>query len=385
MLAALLAAQKKMNVVLLEKRAERTPASRAIGITPPSLEILAPLGLDTWLIAAGVKVERSQAHSRTRCLGNLEFSGVNPAYPFILAIPQSDTESILEKEVVSNSRISFMRGFEVLSVREERGTVSVSGNKKDGSRFSFSGGFALACDGAKSAVRESLGIRYQGRMYADTFLMADFDDTTGWGSRARLYFTRRGSIESFPLPSCRRRYVLRTPEFIEPYTSGYLVSEIPLRSGLRMENAVMHWESAFRVGRYTAARFSSGRVFLCGDAAHSMSPIGGQNMNTGFADVELAVWLADLVRRNMTDTAKATRLYDKVRQRAARTAGYRAWWMMRLGTSGGFIWSLVRNAVVAVLLHTPLVRLVLPVFAMQSIPFKNLVSSLGVLEKELGI
>jgi len=385
MLAALLAAQKKISVIVLEKRTERANESRAIGVTPPSIEILEGVGCDREFVERGVCVRRSEAHSKTRCLGRIAFTDMRISYPFILSIPQSDTEAILEAKMRSQAGITLNTGWCVAGISEEKGSVHVTGVRSDGSRFALASDYAIACDGARSVVRDALGIGFTGRMYTDTFLMGDFDDTTGWGSDARLYFTPRGSIESFPMAAGRRRYVLKTPRFIKEYTSDFLVSEIPERSGIEVRGATQHWESAFSTGRFIAQRFGKGSVFLCGDSSHTMSPIGGQNMNTGFADAELAVWLIDLLVAEKTNSEKALALYDRVRRSAARAAGFRAWLMMRLGTSGGRIWSAIRNLVVMLLLHTPLANILLPVFTMYSIPFRNLAANIAAYEKELGI
>jgi 2-polyprenyl-6-methoxyphenol hydroxylase-like FAD-dependent oxidoreductase len=51
-------------------------------------------------------------------------------------------------------------------------------------------------------------------------------------------------------------------------------------------DAVLPW----RRSRLVAERFSRGRVFLAGDAVHTMSPTGGFGMNTGIADVADLGW-----------------------------------------------------------------------------------------------
>ena len=43
----------------------------------------------------------------------------------------------------------------------------------------------------------------------------------------------------------------------------------------------VNWFSTYRVHHRVAERFSEGRAFLLGDAAHIHSPVGGQGMNTG--------------------------------------------------------------------------------------------------------
>jgi 2-polyprenyl-6-methoxyphenol hydroxylase-like FAD-dependent oxidoreductase len=42
--------------------------------------------------------------------------------------------------------------------------------------------------------------------------------------------------------------------------------------------------ACFSLHHRLAARFRSGRVLLAGDAAHAMTPVSGQGMNTGIQD-----------------------------------------------------------------------------------------------------
>jgi 2-polyprenyl-6-methoxyphenol hydroxylase-like FAD-dependent oxidoreductase len=228
-----------------------------------------------------------------------------------------------------------------------------------------------------------LGIPFAGAPDRYTFLMGDYDDTTGWGEQARFFFTPRGSVESFPLPQGKRRYVLRTPRFIKEYTTDYLKTEILRRAGVNVADVHQFWESGFGVQRFTAGSFCKGRVFLCGDAAHLMSPVGGQNMNTGFADAELAAWLTGLLLEKRAPSILVCGLYNRVRKQAVTAALRRAQWMMRAGTSGGYLWSALRNLAILAFLHTPLRRYLLQLFSMQSIPDRNLKNSQKRFEEEL--
>jgi len=385
MLAALLSAQQGLRVHLLEQSEKRHIQSRAIGITPPSLEILSRLGLSGAFIEQGVTVRVSEAYGRSMRLGRIDFAGLQSDFPFVLSIPQDRTETLLEEAVLADASIRFLRGHQVTDCSEEVGHVIVSGNCADAGTFNFTGQYVLACDGGKSAVRESLGIPFEGAPDRYTFLMGDYEDTTGWGQKALFFFTPRGSVESFPLPAGKRRYVLRTPYFIKEYTTGYLGAEILYRTGISVAGVRQFWESGFGVQRFMAKSFCKGRVFLCGDAAHLMSPVGGQNMNTGFADAELAAWLTRILLEKRAPHHIVSMLYNRVRKQAVGAALRRTRWMMLAGTSGGHLWSAIRNLASLFFLHTPLRQFLIRLFSMQSIPCRNLKNYRKIFEKELGL
>jgi 2-polyprenyl-6-methoxyphenol hydroxylase-like FAD-dependent oxidoreductase len=385
MLAALLAARQGLRVLLLEQSAERHIQSRAIGITPPSLEILNRLRLAGVFIEQGVAVRVSEAYGRTMRLGRIDFTGLQSDFPFVLSIPQDRSEKLLEEAVLADAAVRLLRGHQVTDCIEEEDHVVVSGKSAGAGTFHYTGRYVLACDGGKSSVRENLGIPFEGAPYPYTFLMGDYADTTGWGEKALFFFTSRGSVESFPLPDGKRRYVLRTPYFIKEYTTGYLGTELLCRAGVDVDGVHQFWESGFGVQRFIAKSFCKGRVFLCGDAAHLMSPVGGQNMNTGFADAELAAWLTRILIEKRAPHHLVHSLYNRVRKEAVGAALRRSHWMMRAGTSGGHLWSAIRNMAAMFFLHTPVRQILMQLFSMQSIPCRNLKNYRKSFEKELGL
>ena len=384
MLAALLSAQQGLKVLLLEQSVKRVIQSRAIGITPPSLEMFRRLGLSKTFIEQGISVQVSEAYDRKKFLGQVDFTKLENEFQFVLSIPQDRTESLLEEAIVNHPFIHFLRGYHVTKCFKE-GCITVSGCRTDAGRFNFSGQYVFACDGGKSTLREAVGISFDGAPEPYTFLMGDFEDNTGWGTQARLILTARGSVESFPLPGGKRRYIVRTPFFIKEYTTDYLKAELLWRAGINVEDVRQFWESGFGVQRFMARTFCKGRVFLCGDSAHLMSPIGGQNMNAGFADAELAAWLSRVLIEQRAPHHLVCRLYNRVRKRAAGVSVRRAHVMMLAGTSGGRAWSAIRSVAVLIILHTPIRRFLAQVFSMQSIPGCTLKNYQRGYEKELRV
>ena len=87
--------QQNLPTLILEKAAQPRRGARAIGITPPSLDLLATLNLDRKFLQAGVRVRHAVLHGAKRTLGSLHFDSLPSLHPFILSLPQDTAERLL--------------------------------------------------------------------------------------------------------------------------------------------------------------------------------------------------------------------------------------------------------------------------------------------------
>jgi 2-polyprenyl-6-methoxyphenol hydroxylase-like FAD-dependent oxidoreductase len=323
-------AQLGVPFVVLERRSERHRHSRSIGIHPPALALLDTVGVASEMIASGVRVTGGRAFSGRRALGRIAFDRLPGPYPFVLTLPQHRTEAILERRLLTLAPQALLRGQEVVGLEQGADGVTVR-SVADGVERAWRAPFVVGCDGARGAVRGALGVACDGGPYPDSYLMGDFADSTDLGSDAGVYLAREGVVEAFPLPGGVRRWVVRTAERIEAPSAERLVEAVARRTGVQVDPASNSMLSAFGVERRLARRFALGRVALAGDAAHLISPIGGQGMNLGWLDVaDLAVTLAALHQRG-GDAPVALARYAERRRAAARRAAFRAESNMRLG------------------------------------------------------
>lgn len=367
LLLANLLADEGVETLVVEKRSEATSRSRAIGITPPSLEILARLGLDQEFITGGVRINRAVVHGKKSVVGDLLFDSIPGPYPFILSFPQARTEELLRRRLVNLRSAELRTGTELTGVVQTADGVIAEVNSSAGrgeKTQRIEADYLCACDGFRSTVRGLLNLPMPGLTAPETFLMADFTDRSELRNEAHLFFTADGSVESFPLPGGIRRWVVQTEEYLEHPPQGYLEQLVESRAGHTLAARDKGWESPFRIHSRIMPTFVSGRVAFAGDAAHTIPPIGGQGMNTGLADAER---LAALLIRG-----EDLRQYDAARQRAARAAAFRSLLSMRVGTVGGEIGSALRNVAIKLALATPVKRSLAAHYAMLSIPNRNL-------------
>ncbi|MGO4103431.1 FAD-dependent oxidoreductase [Leifsonia sp. YAF41] len=375
LLTACLLALRGIDVEVFEARTEPSLRSRAIGIHPPGLAALQQIGIADELLARAVRIREGVVGCDGRALGRLSFERAAPAHPFVASLPQHETEELLRERFRQLRPGALHEGVAVSDVRD-------TGNRVE-ARFAdgrvVSARYLVGADGARSRVRAAAGIGWRTIGTGETYLMADFPDSGANGSTAVLFFERGGVVESFPLPGGKRRWVAMT-NGLTPEASGADLADIVRRRTTVTLPDALAAPSAFAVQQRLAEGMVVGRIVLVGDAAHEISPIGGQGMNLGWLD---AVALAPALERAVTadreaqtahrdgncDSAleadAALAAYDRRRRSAARMAVRQAGFNMAMGRPYDGLRLHARNAAVRVLAIPPANQVLARAFTMR--------------------
>ena len=384
LVTAHLFAKLGFSVLLVEQRLAQREHSRAIGIHPVSLEALAPLGLAEPLVAAGVAVGGGLALRRMgQPLGTLRLDTLPGPFPFVLSLPQQQTEAILERHLADRPNVLIQRGFRLVALaqQDEEVRATFAASTGDAALCTCSK-LLVGCDGKESAVRELSCIPYGGAPYADRFIMGDFEDNTPFGTDAAIFLHPAGLIESFPLPAQRRRWVVRLDE-AEGLEAGpeegsalraILEAAVSERIGHSLERTSLLMLSRFGVQHFLAERFHLGRIVIAGDAAHVVSPIGGQGMNLGVLDAaRLASAIGPPSAGLLDRPAKLARRlarYEGQSKAIARKATRRSGFFMALGQQREH--PAARDALIRLLLSRPFARTSARLFTMRGLAWTPL-------------
>jgi 2-polyprenyl-6-methoxyphenol hydroxylase-like FAD-dependent oxidoreductase len=367
--------QRRLHVTVLEKRTGPITHSAAIGITPPSLHILAKLGLDEEFLRQGVRVRDCIVHGETGLLGCVSFRDIPDKFRWVLSLPQRETNALLHQKLAEFPSVALRMGEEVTDVAQSDECAVVEFRRTDSGDAPrrLSARWLVTCDGSRSRVREMLGVRAPGKNYPCHFVMGDFIDRTRFGDEAHLFFMADGAVESFPLPGGLRRWIVQAPEAMQSVPADFISEVVKRRTGFELAPEDQTNGSTFNPRRFNCERYHTGRVIFCGDAAHGMSPIGGQGMNTGFADAEfLAEILPSIIQRG-EPAAPLLAAYQRFRRKAAKTAAFRAEWGMWFGTWRGKLRSHLRDFLIRnIACRWPLAQRMGPLYAMLTIPFNTL-------------
>ncbi|HKL17535.1 MAG TPA: FAD-dependent monooxygenase, partial [Halalkalibaculum sp.] len=208
---------------------------------------------------------------------------------------------------------------------------------------------------------------FEGSSYPDTYIMGDFSDNTIFESDAAVFLPDEGLIESFPLIDSRRRWVVKTEKYIDQVNRRDLENRVAARIGHDLSEEENFMLSSFGVQKLIARPIARKRIALAGDSAHIVSPIGGQGMNLGWLDAStLAESLKDsLGKEDDLHLFRSLEEYARHRQQITEKVIRRAEWNMKLGRKPSF--PSLRNAIVWLMLKTPLQKRVARLFTMRNL------------------
>jgi 3-(3-hydroxy-phenyl)propionate hydroxylase len=289
--AALALARRNLPVTLLT--AEKEPVKELRGSTfhPPTLDLLDEFGIVDRMIEMGLKAPTWQFRDRETgpvATFDLSLLAGDTSHPYRVQCEQWKLMRLLEDELRKVPGTDIRFGHEATGVRQNSDSVIVVA-KTDAEEVCVTGRYVIAADGAHSAVRQSLGVEFEGFTYPELFLIAStafhfetslpgiafvnyIADPFEWLVLLRVPDLWRVLV---PAPANADRAQLLSDESLQ----GVLQRVVP-----RTEPYTIAHRSLYHVHQKVAKDFRCGRVFLAGDAAHINNPLGGMGMNGGIQD-----------------------------------------------------------------------------------------------------
>jgi 3-(3-hydroxy-phenyl)propionate hydroxylase len=305
-------------VVTLERESGVPSDMRASTFHPPTMDLMEEFGITPQLIAAGVPAPRWQIRvheTKESVIFDLGVLARETAHPYRLQCEQARLNRILVAEVEKLDPAALRFGAEVTGVAQDENGVSVTVTR-GGATEVLTGRYVIGADGARSLVRTTFGIGFEGKAYPETLTLTvtdfPFEDHIPGLLNVNYHWRESGNYSLMKVPGCwRSGSRLREGQELADVLGDDAVEARMQDIWPKAGRYNILYRGSYRAHRRIADTFNRGRAFLAGDAAHLNDPQGGMGMNSGIHD---AINLAHTIRA-VLDGGDAARFDRYTRQR----------------------------------------------------------------------
>jgi 3-(3-hydroxy-phenyl)propionate hydroxylase len=317
--------QAGIPVTIVEISPELPNDLRASTFHPPTLDMLDRFKISKKLVERGLVCPKWQFRDRQEGVVATFDLGVlagETNHPYRLQCEQWKLSEELRQVIESDSHVEIIYGAKAVSVtQDDEGVTLTIEQVEDGSQRVLSGQYLIACDGARSAIRKSLGIAFDGLTIPEIFLSMStsfrFDEAIEDLAPIAYLTDPNEWAVLLRTPSLWRVLLPTDPNQTEEQIKAPAEMERRLQALCPKPGSydIVH-ATAYRVHQRVAATYVAGRVFLAGDSAHLNNPLGGMGMNGGIHDaVNLCDKLVDVW--NGKAPLQITERYNRQRRKVA--------------------------------------------------------------------
>jgi 3-(3-hydroxy-phenyl)propionate hydroxylase len=285
-----------VQTLVLDEDDSLSEGSRAICFAKRTLEVLDRLGCGERAVTKGVVWNTGKVFLHDRLLYPFDLlpeSGHKR--PAFINLQQYYLEQFLVERLHALPRVELRFRNRVTAVAQNPDCVEVTVETPDG-RYVIECDYLVACDGARSPVRQALGLESKGQVFRDRFLIADVKMRAGFPTERWFWFDppfhRNQSVLlhrqaddiwriDFQLGWDANPEEERKPERVMPRIQAMLGPDAKF---------TLEWVSVYTFQCRRMDRFRHGRVLFAGDAAHQVSPFGARGANSGIQDTDNLAW-----------------------------------------------------------------------------------------------
>ncbi|HKS17629.1 MAG TPA: FAD-dependent oxidoreductase [Bradyrhizobium sp.] len=301
-------AQRGQSVVLLDDADRIGEGSRAICFSKRSLEFWDRLGIGQRMVGKGVVWSVGKIFHGASLLYQFnllpEEGHKRPAF---INLQQFYAEAFLVDRVQEIPAIDLRWRNKVTGLEKHNDHVALTIETPDGP-YRIHAQYLVACDGARSSLRQMVGAEFSGQVFEDQFLIADVRMSAAFPTERWFWFDPPFHAGRSALLHKQPDDIWRIDLQLNP-DADPLFEKRPENVRPRIARMLGHdkfefeWISIYKFQCRRMDRFIHGRVIFAGDAAHQVSPFGARGANSGLEDAENISWKLDRVLRGMSPQA----------------------------------------------------------------------------------
>ena len=215
-------------------------------------------------------------------------------------LPQYQMEKVLRAKAATLPSVEIKLGWQADAVEQDANGVRIHISEKDGaSKETIEAEYVVGCDGARSVVREQVGIEHDGADHDQIMCLAVFRSKELHEGFKRfperttyraMHPEQKGYWQFFGRIDVGEGWFFHAPVPKDTTRDNFdfhgLIQKV---AGFKFKAEFDHvgfWDMRIVV----AKQYRVGRVFIAGDAAHSHPPYGGYGVNNGLEDITNLGW-----------------------------------------------------------------------------------------------
>jgi len=295
-------AQRGQSVVLLDDADRIGEGSRAICFSKRSLEFWDRLGIGQRMVDKGVVWSVGKIfHGEQQLYQFNLLPEEGHKRPAFINLQQFYAEAYLVDRVEELSAIDLRWRNKVVGLEQRNDSALLTIETPEGA-YRLHAQYVIACDGARSSLRQMVGAEFSGQVFEDQFLIADVKMTAEFPTERWFWFDPPFHAGRSALlhrqPDDVWRIDLQLNRYADPVAEKKPENVRPrIARMLGHDKFEFEWISLYKFQCRRMDRFIHGRVIFAGDSAHQVSPFGARGANSGLEDAENLSWKLDRVLR----------------------------------------------------------------------------------------
>jgi 3-(3-hydroxy-phenyl)propionate hydroxylase len=280
------------HAIVVERNETTVGEPRAVSIDDESLRIVQSIGLHDIVLASIIPGYGSDYLMPSgRCFLRVEPTGRPYGFARRNAFRQVILEAQLRKGVERFESVKAFFGWSLEGFEQDAEGVTAHLVSAGGATQTVRCGYLVGCDGASSTVRRKLGIRLEGKSFAERWLIIDLEGSPVERRNTIVHCNAKRPCIALPGPGSTRRFEfkLHAHESDEQMLRPEIVDDLLRSHGAHPSSRLVR-KVVYTFHARVTPRWSEGRVFLAGDAAHLTPPFAGQGMNSGLRDCSNLAW-----------------------------------------------------------------------------------------------